>query len=277
MNETRPEPEPACKKSPSETSESRPLPSRGNGEKRKRRMKLISRRSLPNLLEEAIATVLSPGRAAQTKDLETLRRPLLSAILSRLEREGQAIKGMGRSEFLAELEESGHETVQEWKRAQNDLEEIQSTLQEFRSTQRKERSRMARLNQEQSRTQDRELRDRLRSLFQTAGSEMKAEELQERVISVAMESARAERSELLEKREEEYRRQVETFERRIQKLTRTLATLQQDLLELEAEKSSGRSTARRRSEDSDSMRMKLQILARLFQCNAELQKGLTTP
>ncbi len=206
-----------------------------------RKLKLIETAPLSSLIERALEKVLRDS----LPDLDSAKREQVvtdarRSLLGLLKHEGRAIRGVSKQQFMQQLERSKNDTLLERNRALVELEELrQKTLKYRDELEDEEEASLADREAEAARVHDEGLRRRIKRLFELSGGQAPQPPaqapLQNKVIALAVESARDERDRVYAEFSQmigEHLRQFELLERRISKLSKALEYTEAELKRL---------------------------------------------
>lgn len=258
-----------------------------------RKLKLIETAPLSSLIERALEKVLRDS----LPDLDSAKRDEVvtdarRSLLGLLKHEGRAIRGVSKQQFMQQLERSKNDTLLERNRALVELEELrQKTLKYRDELEAVEEDSLADREAEAARVHDEGLRRRIKRLFELSGGQAPPAAaqapLQNKIIALAVESARDERDRVYEEFSQmigEHLRQFELLERRIAKLSKALeyteAELKRlahlkadDLEELEAGVASVFRMVQGFYEEDEKGDMKQNMMSAVFRQNVGMQSG----
>lgn len=161
---------------------------------------------------------------------------LVAELARSLRREGRAIRGLTRRQFLEELERSNHELLQLRARAQAELSDLQAELVLHRRMLDDAHAAMVARADAEARVLDAEVLKGLALLFDLAeAGEISLSELRSRVDELVLATSRDGRGRMLDAWAVERDRQVELLRRRINTLNRSLSASEEALQRLSAQ------------------------------------------
>jgi hypothetical protein len=195
-----------------------------------KRLTLVNRDVLRRIVMGAV------DRAVDMAQEGALIDTLVAELARSLRREGRAIRGLTRRQFLEELERSNHELLQLRKQAESELSNLQAELLLHRRMLDDAHAAMVARADADAPVFDAKVRDELAALFDRAeAGELTLQELRSEVDALVLASSRDGRGRMLDAWAIERDRQVDLLRRRINKLNRSLEASEEAIQRLSSQ------------------------------------------
>jgi hypothetical protein len=243
-----------------------------------RNLTLVNRDVLRRIVRGAVDRAVDSAQEGELIDT------LIGELAQSLRREGKAIRGLTRRQFLEELERSNHELLQLRAQAQAELSDLQAELVLHRQMLDGAHAAMVARADAEAHVLDAKVLDGLALLFDLAeAGEISLSELRGRVDELVLSNSRDGRGRMLDAWAVERDRQVELLRRRINKLNRSLLASEEALQRLatQAEEDPGIASIYRTVQGLEAtatnLARKRQMLAEIYRENLKLREGMVSP
>jgi len=224
----------------------------------------------------------SVDRAVDVAQEGTLIDTLVAELARSLRREGRAIRGLTRRQFLEELERSNHELLQLRRQAESELSNLQAELMLHRRMLDDAHAAMVARADADAPIFDAKVREDLAALFDRAeAGELTLQELRAEVDALVQASSSEGRGRMLDAWAVERDRQVDLLRRRINKLNRSLEASEEALQRLSshAEEDPGIASIYRTVQGlemtANHLARKRVMLAEIYRANLRLREQFT--
>jgi hypothetical protein len=224
----------------------------------------------------------SVDRAVDVAQEGNLIDTLVAELARSLRREGRAIRGLTRRQFLEELERSNHELLQLRRQAESELSNLQAELMLHRRMLDDAHAAMVARADADAPIFDAKVRDDLARLFDRAeAGELTLQELRAEVDALVLASSSEGRDRMLDAWAVERDRQVDLLRRRINKLNRSLEASEEALQRLssQAEEDPGIASIYRTVQGlemtANHLARKRVMLAEIYRANLRLREQFT--
>lgn len=249
---------------------------------RRRRLNLVSKKSIAPMVEGAVERALAPlSGELSSKSRILIRAALQREFMQAIREGGRRVSGMSKEDFLAELERSRNKIVLDRKRASEELQGLESELQKMRAGGREAASRAFKKRADAG-SEDRagEVAAEIRKLFaaaETEGTDLR--ELERKIVALSAKAMEGERERVLELQSDDHEKRIDLLERRISKLKGSLEKADLIIQRLHKIKAIDPGVAsiyrdvQGLSDADDDFETKSELLTGIFQANMALQKA----
>ena len=248
----------------------------------RRNLKMIRRGSLQSALDLAVCRALEAhAQELGSRRSEAIRERAQREFMRLVRSNVRNVRGMSKSEFLTQLEESRDRILLERNKAVDELSKLSVRADAFRKLKEADERARKRSGAASASLHDQELEAGLARLFELAAKgELSSEALRDEIMALAARTARSDRERVSGRRTEEYEREVDVFQRRIAKLNSSLSESESALRDLARAKNvdPGLSSVFRKAQgladDESQLQLKRELLLEIFEANRTLRKNV---